>query len=152
MGGACVGIGPYDIMRQALDDWKETFELQLQQSRARIAELMETADFIDADGYPTETALEVIELWHWDDISGWFAFIKELWYMRDWGWSTAEVPHSHRSEKIMLTKEHSCSTAGWSGNESIIRAMQNNHTMWHLNWVSSRRGGHYVFQEYVLDK
>jgi hypothetical protein len=38
------------------------------------------------------------------------------------------------------------STAGWSGNESIIYAMQENNLMWSLNWVQSRRGGHYIFE------
>ena len=132
--------------------WQEKFEIQLQQRQARIAELMASADFIDDDGYPTDAALEIIELWHWDDIAGWFDFIRGLWYMRDWGWSTAEVTQPHRSEKIVVTKEHSISTAGWSGNESIVRAMQKNNMMWYLNWMSSRRGGHYVFQEHALDK
>lgn len=132
--------------------WQEKFEIQLQQRQARIAELMEAADFIDDDGYPTEDALEIVELWHWNDIPGWFEFIRGLWYMRDWGWSTAEVRQPHRGEKIVIVKEHSISTAGWSGNEAIIRAMQKNDMMWHLNWVSSRRGGHYVFQEHALDK
>ena len=40
------------------------------------------------------------------------------------------------------------STGGWSGNESIIRAMERNGMMWHLNWVQSRRGGHYIFEIY----
>ena len=39
------------------------------------------------------------------------------------------------------------STAGWSGNESIIYAMQNNKSMlWNLTWVQSRRGGHHIFE------
>lgn len=132
--------------------WQENFAIQLRQRQARRDELLEAANFQDDEGYPTEDALEIIELWHWDDIPGWFEFIKSIWHFNSWGWSTAEVRQPHRGEKIVLTKEHSISTGGWSGNESIIRSMKKNDMMWHLNWVSSRRGGHYVFQEYKLDK
>jgi hypothetical protein len=38
------------------------------------------------------------------------------------------------------------STAGWSGNESLIRAMEKNSFMWATTWVQSRRGGHYIFE------
>ena len=37
------------------------------------------------------------------------------------------------------------STGGWSGNEDLIGAMQNNAMLWIMTWVSSRRGGHYTF-------
>ena len=36
-------------------------------------------------------------------------------------------------------------TGGWSGNESIIHAMQEN-IMWKLRWISSHRGGKYGFE------
>jgi len=36
-------------------------------------------------------------------------------------------------------------TGGWSGNEEIIRAMQDNRVWWGMFWESSRRGGHYEF-------
>jgi len=41
---------------------------------------------------------------------------------------------------------YNISTGGWSGNESIIHEMQENSMMWHLNWVQSCRGGHYIFE------
>ena len=40
---------------------------------------------LDDDGYPSEYALDLIQLWHFSDPRGWFDFIKSIWYMRDWG-------------------------------------------------------------------
>lgn len=37
-------------------------------------------------------------------------------------------------------------TGGWSGNESIIVAMQENYVFWGLTWYSSERGGKHVFK------
>lgn len=42
------------------------------------------------------------------------------------------------------------STGGWSGNESIIGAMQKNRMVWNFLWEQSRRGGHYVFDKRAL--
>jgi hypothetical protein len=40
----------------------------------------------------------------------------------------------------------SISTGGWSGNESLIEALQRNHIFWSLCWMKSERGGHFVFE------
>lgn len=122
------------------------FELleQIAKNKARVQEILDDADFVDEDGYPTENALEAIGIWHWDDARNWFKFIEGIWYFHDWGWREEDEPHDWDKDKIV--HRYYVSTAGWSGNESIIRAMQNNSMMWHLNWVQSRRGGHYIFE------
>lgn len=124
------------------------------EKKARVQFLLDGADFLDEDGYPTEQALEVIEKWHWDDISGWFKFIQGIWYLNSWGWKEKDEPHDWNEKfekyKSRMVHRHYVSTGGWSGNESIIGAMQRNDMMWHLNWVQSRRGGHYIFEEYHL--
>jgi len=112
-------------------------------SKALIAKLMEQ-DLIDEDGYPTDAALDIVETWHWSDAKGWFDFIKSIWYMPSWGWGEGEADHEYRKDEKVY--QYDISTAGWSGNESIISSMQKCDMMWHLNWVSSRRGGHYVFE------
>lgn len=109
-----------------------------------LKELLLASDPLDEDGYPTEEALTLIEKWHWSDADGWFEFIKSIWWSADWGWSEKEEPHDWK-EDVIVSRIHA-STGGWSGNESIIRAMEANTMMWHLNWVQSRRGGHYIFE------
>ena len=102
-------------------------------------------DMIDEDGYPTEEALQIVESWHWSDPKGWFDFIRNIWHLQSgYTWCEDEEDHEYRENKTVY--RYKISTAGWSGNESIIRAMQKNDMMWTLNWVQSRRGGHYIFE------
>jgi hypothetical protein len=136
-------------VNEQMEDWKIKFEAELAEKRIRI-ELLKRQDFLDEDGYPTDAALEIIELWHCDDISGWFEFVKSIWHLSSWGWREREVPHSWKKDQQV--KEYCISTAGWSGNESIIAAMQKNHMMWRLTWVQSRRGGHYIFEKPTIEE
>ena len=101
-------------------------------------------ELLDEDGYPTDIALQAIQQWHWTDVRGWFEFIHSIWWMADWGWTETYGPDEHDPEKAVT--RISMATGGWSGNESCIRAMQSNNMMWHLNWLQSRRGGHYIFE------
>lgn len=118
-------------------------EEDIAQAKERIAELMDEEHF-DGDGYPTEAALEIVRIWHWGDARGWFEFIKSIWHMAPWGWRESEVDHEYIKDKKVYV--YNISTGGWSGNESIIWAMQKTNMMWHLNWVQSRRGGHFIFE------
>lgn len=93
---------------------------------------------LDEDGYPTDEALEVIERWPMFRNKELFEFIKELWYMSEWGW---------REENIDGTTRYILSTGGWSGNESLIHALEHNRNFaWSMTWHQSRRGGHYIFE------
>ena len=99
------------------------------------------SEYLDEDGYPTEEALEKIKDWSFDDFNDpkdWFKFIENIWHLRSWGWA------EDYNEKGKY--QYNISTAGWSGNESIIRAMQENKILWYYSWVQSRRGGHYIFE------
>lgn len=88
---------------------------------------------MDDDGYPTEEELARIAAWPVEDFLGWMDYIHSLWTLADWGWHVEDG-------KYLI------STAGWSGNEDIIEAMQKNTLLWVLHWQMSRRGGHYEFQ------
>ncbi|WP_430229614.1 hypothetical protein [Paraburkholderia tropica] len=88
--------------------------------------------YLDEDGYPTDVALKRIEEWPHADISGMLDFILSIWWCPHLLWDIEGV------------KLHA-STGGWSGNESLIRAMQNNRPFWATCWEQSRRGGHFIF-------
>lgn len=100
------------------------------------------SEYLDEDGYPTEEAIEQIENWSYNDPKGWFKFIENIWHLRSWGWSEVRKAYLDSPDKI----EYHISTAGWSGNEDIIRAMQENNILWSDTWVQTRRGGHYIFE------
>jgi hypothetical protein len=112
------------------------------EKKTKVEELLKH-EMLDDDGYPTDEALEIIEIWHYNDAKGWFDFIHSIWHLASWGWKEGEAIDEITNEKVWC---YYVSTAGWSGNESIIHAMQKNDCMWHLNWVQSRRGGHYIFE------
>jgi hypothetical protein len=82
--------------------------------------------------YPSEQTLEMIRGWDGQDPYGFFDFIESHWWMADWGFK--------RGKKYIYI-----STGGWSGNEDIIAAMQDNF-VWFMCWIQSKRGGHYIFE------
>lgn len=101
-------------------------------------------ELLDDDGYPTVDALFWVE--KFDDFANtkeWFAFIKSIWWTPEWGWFEEDTLDDIFAKSV---RQYSLSTGGWSGNESIIAAMQRNHMMWSMCWLQSRRGGHYIFQ------
>lgn len=115
------------------------------QTRARWQALLaQEGDDLDDDGYPTQLALDKIAAWHWSDSQGWLTFVESLWHLPTWGWSEADVPHEWAENRTV--HRYSVSTAGWSGNEDVIQAMQKNCMLWQEVWAQSRRGGHYIFE------
>lgn len=99
---------------------------------------------LDEDGYPTEAACLKLEQWPWEDIRGWFAYARSLWHHAEYGWH--ETTEAHASKPGEIVDRIEVSTVGWSGNETLIRAMKKNPFLWQTSWVQARRGGHYVFE------
>lgn len=132
-------------------DWdavRAQVEEQIASDKKLVQELLDKADFLDDDGYPTDDALTIIEKWSWEDKKGWFDFIHGIWHLASWGWKECDVIDDVTGEKNYC---YYISTAGWSGNESIIHAMQKNNFMWAVTWVQSRRGGHFIFQRDIKE-
>jgi hypothetical protein len=107
---------------------------------------------MDDEGYPTEEELAKIREWPYQDCAGLMSYVHELWYLADWGWHEEDAAgwaynHAETHELVYpLERMYHISTAGWSGNESIIAALRENRMFWSLCWRSSRAGGHYHFR------
>jgi hypothetical protein len=64
------------------------------------------------------------------------AFVKSVgnyWPQETFGWGQEG-------------RTYHVSTGGWSGNEEILSAMQDNLIFWMVCWQEHKRGGHYVFE------
>lgn len=88
---------------------------------------------MDKDGYPEDHELKKIREWPYED--GWhdlLEYIQDRWRHPD---------YFHRKGNTYWL-----STAGWSGNESLIGALEQNRPFWAICWVSSKRGGHDKFR------
>lgn len=85
----------------------------------------------DEHSYPTEKALLRVRQWPAGDPEGWLAFARALW--------------SYPDAATVEGTTHRFATGGWSGNEDIIGAMRDNHVLWMLTWLSSHRGGLFLF-------
>lgn len=100
------------------------------------------------EDYPTDEDLEQIRTWPFGDAAGWFAFVKAHWWMPDWGWREADGTGDSVGCLDKPARRYHISTGGWSGNESLIEAMEKNVLLWSLTWEESRRGGHYKFSHH----
>jgi hypothetical protein len=94
--------------------------------------------------YPTEE--ELLRLTTWDcssseSVKRLLAEIERMWWMSEWGYKLTGT-------RVLRLQLH---TGGWSGNESIIEALQGNFIFWSMSWIRSQLGGHYWFK-IILDR
>lgn len=96
---------------------------------------------MDNEGYPEKHELEAIENWDYRDVFNLIDYIEERWcyndyFVKKWG-------KDRWGKHTLFLELH---TAGWSGNEDIIAALQKNPYIfffWHTKWT---RGGHWYFE------
>jgi hypothetical protein len=86
----------------------------------------------DADGYPTEDTLQHVVDWPYTDFNGLLDYVR----------IAVEGYGSMWEEKGAIK----LATGGWSGNESIVGALQENRVFWAMCWESSHRGGLFAFR------
>lgn len=107
---------------------------------------MNDPDF-DEQGYPTDAALDRIATWiigTLHDLEDAMDFAGRLWY----------YPNAWQKEVGWLDPEdggrpclrYVFSTGGWSGNESVVGAIEKNALLQMLGAWSWRRGGHYEYR------
>ncbi len=92
-----------------------------------------TEPTFDKDGYPTEETLQTIRQWSHKDYRGLLEFVCKAWCYDD--------PYVKRYGRRLELH-----TGGWSGNESLIGALQANTMFWAMCWDKSERGGHFWFE------
>lgn len=68
--------------------------------------------------------------------------VRDLWWNPEWGIRRAVRRHRSFGKWV---RRWEISTGGWSGNEDVIATLEGT-WWWTICWVSSRRGGHYVFE------
>jgi len=98
---------------------------------------------LDIDGYPTEETLAAIAAWPIKcnkDIQNLLEFAGEAWSYP----FPVETGGEDEDRWIRVV------TGGWSGNESLVGAMEENRMFWALCWLESRRGGSYKFYTHPI--
>jgi hypothetical protein len=90
---------------------------------------------LDSNGYPTGESIRKIERWEYTD--GHDALLEAI---------SPLVEGYGRCEKRTVDGVWEFATGGWSGNEEIIQALENNFMFWGMCWQLSRRGGYYEFK------
>lgn len=87
--------------------------------------------------YPTERVLKRIEKFDIvkRPISELLDLIRNNWWMPEWGYKIS-------GKRIIRLELH---TGGWSGNESIIYALNRN-PLWNMYWRKSTVGGHHYYK------
>lgn len=86
--------------------------------------------------YPSAEELVKITSWKVNNQSDFFDLMEYIHGL----WAYADSGYWERKGDIFFI-----ATAGWSGNEDIITALQENLIFWMLYWQQSKRGGRHIF-------
>jgi hypothetical protein len=101
----------------------------------------------DSNGYPTEETLERIRTWpikHEDEFLAAMDFAGRAWSYPDRWQREDDWPDPDLFDRPCT--RYTFSTGGWSGNESIVSAIEANMILQMVGVWSWRRGGHYEYR------
>lgn len=98
---------------------------------------------MDDEGYPTEEWLTFIEEYQPDEylpIYDFLELLKSSWNHSQWGFKLHRIYRGIRKLELH--------TGGWSGNESIIKAIEKNIFLTYISmkYKMWETGGHYYFE------
>lgn len=88
----------------------------------------------DSNGYPTEQAYLRISCYQGTDVNEWLDYCVACWN------TTYGAVRQHGADVEFAT-------GGWSGNETIAGAMEENFLMRAISWESSHRGGLHIYRK-----
>lgn len=106
-------------------------------SELQSTELLATPSF-DIDGYPTEETLGTIERWE-------IRTLADAQKLMDFVGEATKAYGRYDVEETPKGQRVTFATGGWSGNESVMQALGNNHMVTAMYWESSHRGGKHVY-------
>lgn len=95
----------------------------------------------DEDGYPTDETLKTIKEWGYSNYTELMQFVALAWHWSDFVTRTDALNYWNQP-----VHRYKLVTGGWSGNEDIIAALQNNYMFWGICWQESHRGGKHIFE------
>ena len=90
------------------------------------------------DRYPSEEELKTIEEWPIKSAADCIALAR--YCQSIWEYEDAFTITGKRVIRVNF------STLGWSGNESIVGALEKNWFFGAIGWRESKRGGHYKYE------
>lgn len=99
---------------------------------------------MDSDGYPEEDELQAVREWPYSDLPGMMDYVRERWRYADDGYWRVFHGTDELSKQPLTV--YTIRTGGWSGNESLVGAMQENSMFMAICWEQSCRGGQYEFR------
>ena len=105
-------------------------------------------EWLDDDGYPTETALERIRTA--ESVCGALDALRDAWN-KDYGSFTEELRPEELAVVTLETQDNEerfyrFATGGWSGCEDAIAAFQENFVAHAMSWRMSASGGLHIFE------
>jgi hypothetical protein len=107
---------------------------------------MMDAPTFDVDGYPTDDTIQALEAWPYQDIRGALDFVAAAWHWPDFATHDlsaheAGVLRADPGERFLRL-----ATGGWSGNESLIAALETNRMIHAMSWRLSAVGGLHIYE------
>jgi len=102
---------------------------------------------LGSDGYPHTIEIARIKTWpvqSMADLRGLLEYVRRRWKYDDMMWAESDETDDMLGGRRY--REYRMSTGGWSGNEDLVGALEENTIFAMIAPWSWQRGGHYVYR------